>query len=202
MSVSQATQTIPVTVEVPLHTLSVPLRAALLAASDDLARPVLTNVHMYWKGGIEPLVVEATDSYRLHQVKTTEWIKPDLPFDVLIPARWLRVTVNALAGDFRSAIRFQGTTVTVEGYGETRSYSLTKGQFPSTEQFVTPGEHHPEQGSAMTAQYLEGMFRAAALWPSHPIQFIVPDSAVAPRHIVIRPPGTLVTLVLMPVLMP
>lgn len=190
-------------VELSLPALAQPLRTALLAVSDDASRPVLNAVHVYWRGGVEPLVVEATDSYRLHHVRTTYWGRlTGEPFEVLIPGRWLRVTVAALAGDHRSKLRFEGGNVSAHGYGESRSTSLANGTFPTTEQFLTPVEHDPEQTIAVHARYLQGMFSAAAIWGDNPVRFSVPTGGLQPVHVTIKPPDAVVTLVLMPVRVP
>lgn len=193
------------TVELNLRHIAVPLRAALVAVSDDVERPILNAVHVYWRGGIEPLVVEATDSFRAHQVKTTYWPGREgyaPPFDVLVPGRWLRVTVAALAGDDMSTLRFAGGRVTATGYGESRTTSLVQGTYPNLAQFTATPEQGPERETAVTAAYLQGMFKAAALWPDDPICFTVPAGANQPIHVTIKPPDTLVTLILMPVRVP
>lgn len=191
-------------VELSLPALSQPLRTALLAVSDDASRPVLNAVHVYWRGGVEPLVVEATDSYRLHHVRTVHYDRRGgpRPFEVLIPGRWLRVTVAALAGDHRSKLRFEGGNVSAHGYGESRSTSLANGTFPLTEQFLAPREHDPGQTIAITARYLQDMFRAAAVWGDTPVRFSIPTGGLQPVHVTIKPPDAVVTLVLMPVRVP
>lgn len=190
-------------VTLDLRAISVALRAALYAATVDTVSPTLEGVHIYWKGGTEPLVIEATDSYRLHQVRMMDYgrgFSSDGAFDVIVPGRWLRTAVAELASDPRGRLSFDGGTVTAVGNGEARSTSLIPRGYPAVQKFVdAKPEHHPDTEVAVNASFLQGMLEAAALWPDSPIRFTIPENALNPIHVTINPPNTVVEMILMPV---
>lgn len=161
--------TMPRTVRVGRAKFQRAVRAVTVAASPDPDRPIITGVHI-WVNADKLLVLEATDSYRLHRVTlpTPELWSPG--FEAIVPASWLArwaklrapgaalpgTTVDLIAGD---------TTITLIDpvREETSTCRAIAGEYPNASKLIdeVPDEGGAQPEIAVNPKYFAELLDAA-----------------------------------------
>lgn len=136
------------------------LRVAILAASKDPFRPILCGVHIVDDG--KAMVIEATDSYRLHRVHMPTTGRT---FDANVPAAWLARWVNRRKAELTLTIRGDTATMSdaLDQSGETSTVTLIGGDFPRTAQLVSPEGDPLTDKFTVNARYWGDIVKAAEL---------------------------------------
>ena len=133
------------------------LASITASASDDDARPILTNVHVIESGG--KLQLDATDSYTLARFVTE--IDAPQGLDVLIPAKWLVTAVKQTkvtrAPETTLTISFTGDNVTISNRDVTLTSAVGWGTFPSVDQLIPSEKDYLNELGAFDAWKLARM---------------------------------------------
>lgn len=116
-----------------LHLLS----QVMISASNDEARPVLAGIYMASEGG--ELILAATDSYRLSEVRVKSDLKINSP--IILPIR-AAAEVTRIAGGYSGDVEIMiGKTEVMFVFGDIELVSrLIDGKFPSYGQII-PTKH-------------------------------------------------------------
>jgi len=143
-------------IELPWSTLG-RLASITASASDDYARPILTNVHVIESGG--KLQLDATDSYTLARFVTE--IDAPKGLDVLIPAKWLVTAVKqtkvARASEMALTISFTGDNVTISNRDVTLTSAVGWGTFPSIDRLIPEEKDYSNELGAFDSWKLARM---------------------------------------------
>lgn len=187
------------------------------AASHDEGRPILCGVHIV--NTAEKLVVEATDSYRLHRFEGVSLGPNDL--DLLVPARWLdrfaKEPIPWTPKNEHATVRITvktdplGTRVEFAWAGETSSVpALVTNPAPGDRRFPTAAHLIPTGGTptpvkvAYNPTYFKALMNAARTFGGStelPIRTTVQDGIKPSMFEVVGGDG-LLQLLLMPVRVP
>jgi hypothetical protein len=135
------------------------LASVAASSSDDQARPIFTNIHLFTRQG--EIVAEATDSYTLARVSVP--VEGNADLDVLIPAQWLVKSLSALKLKGRAAltqdvlVNVAGGMVTLSSGGLTLSTVLGDGRFPQIDHLIPAESNYQSELGAFHAPYLARM---------------------------------------------
>lgn len=189
------------------------IAAAAIAADKTGTRPALAGIHVVSRGvdaGRE-LIVEATDSYRLHHAVLRRYTGPDI--DAVIDAAWLASAAKALTerkGTTLPTLAIIDGRAVITGRVETRSIALidtTTIPYPNTATIVDQVEAAiADRGFDIAVQpaYLRQLLTACELfgaWSSRPVTFRATDK-MKPIKFVVDTGDATFTGMLMPVRMP
>lgn len=194
--------------EAPARELARIIGAVGIAASSDKSRPILCGIHLHSDGG-QDLVIEATDSYRVHRVTTLSPSRQ--PVDVIIPATMLTRWAKLRHGT-------GGASITVPPADTTgrRRITITEdldqwstleigGQYPNVAGLLEQYGSRPNVPTAAVAfnpHYFGGVLKAAhAFGLDTALRMSCPDGLAPSTFHVVGPDGRL-DLMLMPLRVP
>lgn len=177
------------------------VRAVAMAASKDDARMVLTAVHVRANGTLR---LEATDSYRLHILDSTDTL-PEV--DVLVPAAFLMKHLPKRIGLTEClTLTFHDGRFTIAFDDETYSCRLVGGDYVNTNQIeamIADPEDGHEPVKAYNPRLLVDVFKAAYMVSDyHPVRVTAGLDPLKPTRFEQQSNGAKLTMVLMPVKVP
>lgn len=173
------------------------------AASGDEFRPILTGVHIRRAEVDGPLVITATDSYRLYRITTRNEPGGQL-IEATVPARWLTRLLPGLGAD-DVTLTIDGPRVTVASGDDIASTAIIRGGYVKADDLLAGIRAKPtvdELPVWFNPKLYGDVLKAAATFggPRWPVQMTLRGNSLSPVEFhVTDAEGARLDMVLMPV---